>query len=938
MSASRFLLAVLAVLLLIPADAVQAQADGAVLVFSRTAGFRHASIPDGIAAVQALGTTHGFSVTATEDAAAFTEAGLAGYDAVVFLNTTGDVLNPAQQTAMEGYMRMGGGFVGIHAAADTEYDWAWYGGLVGAYFASHPDGTPAATVQVVDRVHPATADLPAEWARVDEWYNYRQNPRGDVHVLATLDERTYAGGTMRGDHPIAWCQPYEGGRAFYTGGGHTPESFSNTAFRGHLWGGLAWAAGWAEGNCTATVETSWEKTILDADVIDPMELAVAEDGRVFFVERPGRVKVWSPEDARTILAATLPGHHELRGRPARHHARPRLHHQRLGVPLLLARRLGPHPAPLALHGHQHVSRPRLRGRPARSPDRPRPGRPLGRLARLRPRRAALHRHRRRRRPVRLRRLRAHRRARRAGLVGRAAHLRQPVRFARQDPAPPPAGRRHGRNPRRQPLPSRRLRGPPRSLRDGRPQPVPPQRGPGERLALLGRRGAGRERQQSQPRPARLRRGQPGPRGRLLRLALLHRRQQALPRLRLRHRPVRPVVYLRRRPQQFAERGPGPRRAAAGPERVGVVSVRLVARVSRPARRRRADGDGRPRGARRGRRRRRTAGLLRRLGVRLRMVAQLDRGDAPGRRRAAARLPALSPEPRPEPAHRPRTRRRRRALPGRVGLGLRRRQPRRRAEPHRLRQRHARPRRRAPGVRDQRTRPARRHLLQRRHLPPGRPRAGLRLGPRRRRRHRRHRPRRRLDLLRRRHLRRPPHGDRFQRARRHLHRHHRRRQLAAHRHRGAARRRRLFRLGRLHPLRRGRLRPRGRQHGRRQHQLRGPRGAARRGARRPQPPARRIPRLREHLPRARRPRRRCGQRVRRRRGALHRRRRRRRGRAHGPTPGGAPAQPAGGRALHGAVGRAGGSHGRPQRPGKRRLHRRWGLADGTSRSTSSASTS
>ena len=228
----RLTVVVLGLLLLLPPLST-AQSGGQVLVFSRTTGFRHASIPDGIAAIQALGATHGFSVTATENPAVFNEAGLAAYDAVVFLNTTGDVLDAAQQAALEGYLRGGGGFVGIHAAADTEYDWPWYGGLVGAYFESHPPGTPDAVVKVVDRAHPATSSLPASWARTDEWYNYRGNPRGRVHVLATLDEQTYGGGTMRGDHPIAWCHAYDGGRSFYTGGGHTGESFADAPFRDH---------------------------------------------------------------------------------------------------------------------------------------------------------------------------------------------------------------------------------------------------------------------------------------------------------------------------------------------------------------------------------------------------------------------------------------------------------------------------------------------------------------------------------------------------------------------------------------------------------------------------------------------------------------------------------------------------------------------------------
>jgi type 1 glutamine amidotransferase len=219
-----------------------------VLVFSKTAGFRHDSIPDGVAAVRALGERGGFTVDATEDAGAFTPANLRRYDAVVFLSTTGDVLNATQQSAFEGYIRRGGGYVGVHAAADTEYDWAFYGGLAGAYFQSHPAIQPA-EVEVEDRAHPATSGLARTWNRTDEWYNYRSNPRERAHVLASLDESSYSGGTMHGDHPIAWCQTYQGGRAFYTGGGHTKESFAEPEFREHLLGGIRYAIGDAQADC-----------------------------------------------------------------------------------------------------------------------------------------------------------------------------------------------------------------------------------------------------------------------------------------------------------------------------------------------------------------------------------------------------------------------------------------------------------------------------------------------------------------------------------------------------------------------------------------------------------------------------------------------------------------------------------------------------------------
>jgi type 1 glutamine amidotransferase len=220
-----------------------------VLVYSRTTGFRHASIPDGIAAIQALGAANGFTVEATEDPAAFTGANLARFAAVVFLLTTGDVLDAAQEAAFEAYIRAGGGWAGVHSAADSEYAWAWYGGLLGAYFKSHPS-IQTATIVVEDATHASTAHLPARWTRIDEWYNFRMNPRGAVHVLATLDETTYAAGLdAMGDHPIAWCHAYDGGRAWYTATGHTAESYADPDFRAHLLGGIRSAAGLAPGAC-----------------------------------------------------------------------------------------------------------------------------------------------------------------------------------------------------------------------------------------------------------------------------------------------------------------------------------------------------------------------------------------------------------------------------------------------------------------------------------------------------------------------------------------------------------------------------------------------------------------------------------------------------------------------------------------------------------------
>jgi cytochrome c len=228
------------------AEAESTQPRFAVLVFSKTTGFRHASIPHGIAAIKTLWADHGFSVDSTEDAARFTDVELARFKVVIFLSTTGDILDDGQKAAFERYIRSGGGFAGIHSASDTEYQWAWYGRLVGAYFASHPE-IQHATVRIEDLGHASTEGLPQIWDRTDEWYNFRNNPRGTVHVLATLDEATYSGGKMGADHPIAWCQVIDGGRSWYTAMGHTTESYAEPLYRLHLLGGIESAAGVAGG-------------------------------------------------------------------------------------------------------------------------------------------------------------------------------------------------------------------------------------------------------------------------------------------------------------------------------------------------------------------------------------------------------------------------------------------------------------------------------------------------------------------------------------------------------------------------------------------------------------------------------------------------------------------------------------------------------------------
>jgi PKD repeat protein len=262
----------------VPVSALAATPDPSkdfhVLVFSKTAAFRHGSIGPGITAIKLLGAQNNFGVDAIEDASLFTDEFLARYEAVIWLSTTGDVLNSAQEAAFERYIQAGGGYVGIHAASDTEYTWPWYGRLVGAYFRNHPNGTPTATVVREDAEHISTVHLPPRWTRVDEWYNFQGivNPvvggggvdvsprlQTPIHVLLTVDESTYNesdGNTTDDDHPVSWCKRFDGGRMFYTALGHTNQSFSEPEFLQHLVKGIEVAAGFASDATCGIFKTS----------------------------------------------------------------------------------------------------------------------------------------------------------------------------------------------------------------------------------------------------------------------------------------------------------------------------------------------------------------------------------------------------------------------------------------------------------------------------------------------------------------------------------------------------------------------------------------------------------------------------------------------------------------------------------------------------------
>lgn len=218
-----------------------------VLVFTKTEGFRHSSIEPAKELLQQKAGSRNWAISFTEDGAQFNSSNLAQFDAVVFLLTSGDVLTEDQQAAFESYIRSGGGYAGVHSASDTEYDWPWYGELVGAYFDGHPP-IQTAVVNKTSVQHPSTSSFPSPWEVRDEWYNFRTNPADDqnISVLLLLDESTYNGGEMGPIHPIAWYQEFDGGRSWYTGAGHRNELYSNSehaVFQDHVIAGIEWAAG-----------------------------------------------------------------------------------------------------------------------------------------------------------------------------------------------------------------------------------------------------------------------------------------------------------------------------------------------------------------------------------------------------------------------------------------------------------------------------------------------------------------------------------------------------------------------------------------------------------------------------------------------------------------------------------------------------------------------
>lgn len=294
-----------------------------ILVFSKTMGFKHASIPKGIAAIQKLGSENGFAVDTTKNADLFNDENLKQYSAVVFLSTTMNVLDHTQEAAFERYIQSGGGFVGIHAAADCEYDWGWYNKLVGAQFLSHPAGTPEADFIIKDNSFIATQHFTdSVWHRSDEIYNYK-NINPDVNVIMTVDESTYEGGENGEYHPFSWYHEFDGGRAFYTGAGHTDESFSEELFLKHILGGIQYAIGenlnldYSKATTQIPPEIDrFSKVVLtEGEFFEPTEMTVLPNNDVLIGQRRGEIVLFNAETEELTEVAKFDVYHKTLNTP-----------------------------------------------------------------------------------------------------------------------------------------------------------------------------------------------------------------------------------------------------------------------------------------------------------------------------------------------------------------------------------------------------------------------------------------------------------------------------------------------------------------------------------------------------------------------------------------------------------------------------------------------
>jgi len=228
-----------------------AQKQFKVLMITTTRGWHHESLHAGVVAIQQLAARNSFEVALLEDPNGFTDKYVEQFQAILFLNTSGDIFNAEEQKVMERFIKSGKGFVGIHSASDTEYEWDWYTKMVGRMFHIHP-AVQTAKMKILDPKFPGLQGFADGKLWTEEWYEFGPEKVTDLTYILGVDEETYnpkadwgarAKGVGMGKvHPLAWYHNYDGGRAFYTALGHLPTNFSEPAFLDHLYAGIFWAA------------------------------------------------------------------------------------------------------------------------------------------------------------------------------------------------------------------------------------------------------------------------------------------------------------------------------------------------------------------------------------------------------------------------------------------------------------------------------------------------------------------------------------------------------------------------------------------------------------------------------------------------------------------------------------------------------------------------
>lgn len=281
-----------------------------ILVFTKTTGFRHIdAIEVGVPALQLLGKQNGYEVDTTENAGLFTEDNLQRYRAVIFLQVSGEVFTAEQRTAFQRYIQAGGGFVGVHAPADAERSWPWYGRMIGAYFRSHPDNpnVQKGTYQLTSKSSVLLDSLPERFEREDEFYDFdMMNP--EVQILVTIDENTYQGGKTGDNHPAVWYHNFDGGRSFYTAMGHTPESYKDPFFLRILSDGIGYAMGngkQLDYSRSVPEESRFTKKVLMEKLDEPMHMAIAENGTIYFAQRRGEVIAYNQDKLTSQIVGRI---------------------------------------------------------------------------------------------------------------------------------------------------------------------------------------------------------------------------------------------------------------------------------------------------------------------------------------------------------------------------------------------------------------------------------------------------------------------------------------------------------------------------------------------------------------------------------------------------------------------------------------------------------